>query len=76
MRLYITSHGIIIYGHTTIVCTTCRWLTNPKHDADDKLLIQLCIDLFFYSFIDRTVAEGQATIQKTHEVMNNEKSGS
>jgi len=32
--------------------------------------------LFLYSFIDRKISVGQATIQKTHELLNNEESGS
>jgi len=33
--------------HTTIVYPAWRWLTKPKHVTDDKLLIKLCLDLFF-----------------------------
>ena len=38
--------------HTTIVCSACRCLTKPKHVADYKVLIKLCLDLFFYTFIN------------------------
>jgi hypothetical protein len=36
--------------HTTIVYSAWRWLTKPKHVADDTLLIKLCLDLLFISF--------------------------
>jgi hypothetical protein len=32
--------------HTTIAYSAWKWLTKPKHVADDKLLIKLCLDFF------------------------------
>jgi len=36
--------------HTTIVYSAPRWLTNPKRVPDDKLLMKLCLDLFYIQF--------------------------
>ena len=38
--------------HTTIVYSTWRWLAKLKHVMNDKLLIKLCLDLIFISFIN------------------------
>jgi len=42
----------IIIVYTTIVHSAWRWFTQPKHVADDKLLIELCLELFVYSSIN------------------------
>jgi hypothetical protein len=47
----------------------CTQLTKPKHVADDKLFIQLCLDLFFISFISSIFKHnGDALLQKKKKV--------
>ena len=38
-------------GHSTLFQNI--GLQKPKHVADDKLLIKLCLDMFLHSFIKR-----------------------
>jgi len=55
-----TTSGIVLYiVHTTIVYSAWRWLTKPKHVADDTLLIKLCLDLLCISFINSTFSRSQ-----------------
>jgi len=44
----------------------CIQLTKPKYVADDKLFIQLCLDLFFISFINSILKHnGDALLKKS-----------
>jgi hypothetical protein len=54
--------------HTTTVYPAWRWLTRPKHFTYDKLLIKLCLDLFFISFINGTgnISSYSISISTTH----------
>ena len=49
--------------HTAIVCSAGRWLTEPKYVADGKLLMNLCLDLCLYSFINSTYIQAQALLK-------------
>ena len=47
------------------MCSAGRWLTEPKHVADGKLLMNLCLDLCLYSFINSIFEHnGDALIKK------------